>query len=83
MKVLVETSARHVHLSQEHLEMMRIPHHMSTLTSSSSVHSTITQTIPLNTTEMIFGAFAVFVLVNIPNIFLILKKSILKITKSN
>ena len=63
--------------------LMRSPHHMSTLTSSSSVHSTITQTIPLNTTEMIFGAFAVFVLVNIPNIFLILKKSILKITKSN
>lgn len=59
--------------------LMRIPHHMSTLTSSSSVHSTI----PLSTTEMIFGAFTVFVLVNIPNIFLILKKSILKITKSN
>lgn len=63
--------------------LMCIPHHMSTLTSSSSVHSTITQTIPLSTTEMIFGAFTVFVLVNIPNIFLILKKSILKITKNN
>ena len=40
--------------------LMRIPHHISTLTSSSSVHSTITQTIPLSTTEMIFGAFTVF-----------------------
>lgn len=63
--------------------LIRIPHHMSTLTSSSGVHSTITRTIPLSTTEMIFGAFTVFVLVNIPNIFLILKKSILKVTKSN
>lgn len=50
--------------------LMRIPHHISTLTSSSSVHSTITQTIPLNTTEMIFGAFAVFVLVQHSKYFL-------------
>lgn len=63
--------------------LIRIPHHMSTLASSSSVHSTITQTVPLSTMEMIIGAFTVFVLVNIPNIFLILKKSILKVTRSN
>ena len=63
--------------------LIRIPHHMSTLASSSGVHSTITQTVPLSTMEMIIGAFTVFILVNIPNIFLILKKSILKVTRSN
>ena len=63
--------------------LMCIPHYVSTLIYSSSVHSTITRTIPLSNTEMIIGAFTIFVLVNIPNIFLILKKSILKTTKSN
>ena len=60
------------------LYLMFIPHNISTVENSTNDYTTIVKIIPLNLPKIVIEACKVFILVNIPNIFILIKSILTK-----